>query len=82
MRESSRLSLSGLIPGCVVSTAQPDCTVTIGNILRWESNGNAIKSTWSGTESPISGVPEPMTLSMMGIGLLGLGLISRRRKVS
>lgn len=29
-----------------------------------------------------SGVPEPMTLSMMGVGLLGLGLISRRRKKS
>jgi PEP-CTERM motif len=29
-----------------------------------------------------SGVPEPMTLSMMGAGLLGLSLISRRRKKS
>ena len=27
-----------------------------------------------------STVPEPMTLSMMGVGLLGLSLISRRRK--
>ncbi len=30
----------------------------------------------------ISSVPEPMTLSTMGVGLLGLGLISRRRKQS
>ncbi len=30
--------------------------------------------------SETSGVPEPMTLSMMGVGLLGLSLISRRRK--
>lgn len=29
-----------------------------------------------------SSVPEPMTLSMMGVGLLGLGLISRRGKKS
>jgi len=29
-----------------------------------------------------SGVPEPMTLSMMGAGLLGLSIISRRRKKS
>ncbi len=29
-----------------------------------------------------STVPEPMTLSMMGVGLLGLSLISRRRKKS
>ena len=26
------------------------------------------------------GTPEPMTLSLMGIGLLGLGLLGRRRK--
>ncbi len=32
--------------------------------------------------SETSSVPEPMTLSMMGAGLLGLGLISRRRKKS
>jgi opacity protein-like surface antigen len=30
----------------------------------------------------VSSVPEPMTLSMMGAGLLGLSLISRRRKKS
>ena len=30
----------------------------------------------------VSGVPEPMTLSMMGAGLLGLSLLSRRRKKS
>lgn len=30
--------------------------------------------------SETSPVPEPVTLSMMGAGLLGLGLISRRRK--
>ena len=34
------------------------------------------------TQIYTSGVPEPMTLSMMGVGLLGLGLISRRRKQS
>lgn len=72
--------LSGMISGCTTGAAT--CTVNIGNILAWELGGNAIKSTWSGTESPVSGVPEPMTLSMMGIGLLGLGLMSRRRKQS
>jgi hypothetical protein len=31
------------------------------------------------TNSHLSGVPEPMTLSMMGIGLLSLGLLRRRQ---
>jgi hypothetical protein len=39
-------------------------------------------SLTSFNESFYTGVPEPMTLSMMGVGLLGLGLISRRRKQS
>ncbi len=55
---------------------------TIGNILLCEGAGHTITSTWSATESPVSGVPEPMTFSLMGVGLLGLGLISRRRTKS
>lgn len=70
--------LSGTIAGCTGN----NCAVTIGNLLLWEGAGHSISSTWSGTESPVSGVPEPMSLSMVGIGLLGLGLISRRRKKS
>ncbi len=30
------------------------------------------------TNSSMTGVPEPMTLSLMGVGLLGLGLLGRR----
>jgi len=57
---------------------------TIGNILICEGAGHTITSTWSATESPVpvAGVPEPMTFSLMGVGLLGLGLISRRRTKS
>jgi len=57
---------------------------TIGNILLCEGAGHTITSTWSATESPVpvAGVPEPMTFSLMGVGLLGLGLISRRRTKS
>jgi hypothetical protein len=55
---------------------------TIANILTCEGAGHTITSSWSGTQSPVSGVPEPMTFSLMGVGLLGLGLVSRRRKQS
>ena len=39
---------------------------------------NSVSATYS-TTGPTT-VPEPMTLSMMGLGLLSLGLIARRRK--
>ncbi len=45
------------------------------------SDGNAPLSETTQIYST-SSVPEPMTLSMMGVGLLGLSLISRRRKKS
>jgi hypothetical protein len=32
------------------------------------------------TQSFHTAVPEPMTLSMMGLGLLGLGLVRRRQQ--
>lgn len=68
-------TLSGSIAGCTGL----NCSDTIGNILLWEAGaGHTITSSWSATQSPV--VPEPATLSMMGIGLLGLGLMRRRKK--
>jgi hypothetical protein len=63
--------------GCTGS----NCSDTIANILAWEAGaGHTITSSWAATQSPVSGVPEPATLSMMGVGLLGLGLIRRRKR--
>jgi hypothetical protein len=40
--------------------------------------GNGKEATF--TMVPTAAVPEPMTLSMMGVGLLALGLVRRQRK--
>ena len=41
---------------------------------------NGANASISGFLNSVETVPEPATLSMMGLGLLGLGLIGRRRK--
>ena len=70
-------TLSGSIAGCTGD----NCTDTIGNILAWEAGaGHTISSSWSATQSPTAGVPEPMTFSLMGVGLLALGLIRRHKQ--
>ncbi len=56
--------------------------VSLATLITEAGAPGGITDSTSATFSPVSGVPEPMTLSMMGVGLLGLGLISRRRKQS
>ena len=53
-------------------------TVTIPNILALIGGGGTITATWSATESPLSAVPEPSQLVLLGTGLVGLGLWRRR----
>jgi hypothetical protein len=62
-----------------VSTASFSTTDPIWIFKDISDGGYPMSET---TQIYTSGVPEPMTLSMMGVGLLGLSLISRRRKKS
>jgi hypothetical protein len=57
----------------------------IGDLSTWDPS---FKIDWAGSKNnydlvsqPI-GVPEPDALSMLGLGLVGLGLIMRRRKAA
>ena len=50
----------------------------ITDALTCESTQGTITATWSATESPLAGTPEPMSLALFGSGLIGLGLIGRR----
>ena len=70
-----------LVAGPNSSTANSFSTVQSAWILkdiRFGSPGPFISDF---SESHHSAVPEPMTLSMMGLGLLGLGLARRRQQV-
>jgi hypothetical protein len=58
-----------------LSNGLPD---TIPNILAFENAGGSIQATWSAAESPVSAVPEPMSLLLFGSGLFGVALMARR----
>jgi len=67
--------------GCIVNTTLgQNCADTVGNVLQYEIAGGVIKSTWSGTESPVPAVPEPASLALLGSGLLGLGMVGRKAR--
>jgi hypothetical protein len=75
-------SATGSSPTIVSFTSQNNVPGNITGILAAVQTAggftNSVSATYS-TTGPTS-VPEPMTLSMMGFGLIGLGLIARRRK--
>jgi hypothetical protein len=58
-------------------TSQNNLPGTMTQILA-EVAGNGFTDSVSATYTSTSTVPEPMTLSMMGVGLLALGLVRRR----
>jgi len=75
-------STGGSSPTVVSFTSQNNVPGTISGILAEVASGagftDSVSATYDST-GPAT-VPEPATLSMMGIGLLGFGLIGRRKR--
>ncbi len=61
-----------------------DATTDLLSFLAWGDNGNTANlppmAFLTGVNAPPGLVPEPGTLSLFGVGLLGLGAVMRRRR--
>lgn len=75
-------SASGSTLTTVSFSTQNNVPGTITGILAAVTSPGGFSDSVSATYSSTSAVPEPMTVSMLGAGLLGLALFSRRRRLA
>src|ERR1700733_1912268 len=64
----------------VGSGACSGLTANITDALSCEAAGGTIDATWSATESPVTGTPEPLSFVLFGTGLVGLAMVRRYRR--
>lgn len=55
------------------------CSPTNGTEEGWGLRNVVVSADLLAPQPPVTGVPEPMTLSLLGVGLMGIGLMRRRR---
>jgi hypothetical protein len=68
----------------VTVTLTADAKTDLLSFLAWGDNGSTVNlppiAFLGGVNSPTLSAPEPATLSVIGVGLLGLGMVARRRR--
>ena len=67
--------------GVLLNSRLADCNVILpGGNSDSDFNDSYMRFNIAGVGTPLSTVPEPMTMSLMAIGLVGMGAASLRRR--
>lgn len=78
---NSRYREEDLTNGTLLNSVLGNCTVILpGGDSDSDFNDSYMRFSITGTGIPLGTVPEPMTMSLMAIGLVGMGATSLRRR--